>query len=534
MLSEDEFFRTHTEEEIWQRYCGFLDLSIDEFMAIQQRLLLEQIDLVADSFLGRKIMNGNKPRSVEEFRRTVPLTTYQDYEPYLSEQREDVLAEKPVAWSHTSGRGGKFKWIPYTEHFLQNWGRNGIAALILSSASRKNDIKIAPGERVLINVPSRPYCSGLVIFRMAEVFSFRFLPSPEEAEEMEFQDKVETAFRLALKEGADFVFCAISSTLLKVGENISQQGNTMKFSPAMLHPLIVSKLLHGWLHRKKAGRKHLLPSDLWPLKGIFAVGADTTIYKNKIKEYWGVTPLELYVSTEAIFTATQSWNKKWLTFFPNSVFLECIPEEEWAKSQADKRYQPATVLIDEVREGEIYEVVLTSFYGMPLLRYRIGDLIKIVSLKDDETGCRLPQMIFQSRISDIIDVFGYARLDEKTVWQAIDDTGVEYVDWVFRKEYEHECPVFRLYLEPKSKNDITAAELANLLHEQLQRTDPFYKEAVSELEVHPLRATLLTPGSFQRYYNEKRKAGADLAHLKPPHMSASDDAVQILIGDREQ
>ncbi|MCD6359032.1 MAG: GH3 auxin-responsive promoter family protein, partial [Dehalococcoidia bacterium] len=104
MLPEDKYFKTLSEEELWQRYCGFLDLSIDEFMEIQQRLLMEQIELVADSFLGKKIMNGNKPQSVEEFRLTVPITSYQDYEPYLSEQREDVLAEKPLFWCHSAGR----------------------------------------------------------------------------------------------------------------------------------------------------------------------------------------------------------------------------------------------------------------------------------------------------------------------------------------------------------------------------------------------------------------------------------------------
>ena len=31
--------------EIWEEYCGFLDLSIDEYMKIQYRLLDEQIDL---------------------------------------------------------------------------------------------------------------------------------------------------------------------------------------------------------------------------------------------------------------------------------------------------------------------------------------------------------------------------------------------------------------------------------------------------------------------------------------------------------
>jgi len=36
MLSEDKYFRDLTDSELWQRYCGFLDLSIDEFMELQK------------------------------------------------------------------------------------------------------------------------------------------------------------------------------------------------------------------------------------------------------------------------------------------------------------------------------------------------------------------------------------------------------------------------------------------------------------------------------------------------------------------
>ena len=32
-------------EEIWSQYCGFLDLNVEEFMAIQRRLMEEQIQL---------------------------------------------------------------------------------------------------------------------------------------------------------------------------------------------------------------------------------------------------------------------------------------------------------------------------------------------------------------------------------------------------------------------------------------------------------------------------------------------------------
>jgi hypothetical protein len=50
------------------------------------------------------------------------------------------------------------------------------------------------------------------------------------------------------------------------------------------------------------------------------------------------------------------------------------------------------------------------------------------------------------------------------------------------------------------------------------------------LEVFPLRITLLAPGSFQRYLDEKRKEGVNLAQLKPPHMNALDTVIRSLVG----
>ncbi len=68
-------------------------------MEIQERLLLEQIDELGNSMMGRMIMGDMIPTTVDEFRRMVPLTTYKDYRGYLDIQRDDVLPRKPVAWA---------------------------------------------------------------------------------------------------------------------------------------------------------------------------------------------------------------------------------------------------------------------------------------------------------------------------------------------------------------------------------------------------------------------------------------------------
>ena len=89
-----ELLRQGRHEEIWQMCCGYLHLDIEQFMAVQKRLLLDQIESLSHSEIGRKIMHGAWPQTVEDFRQEVPLTTYEDYCPELSDKREGVLSSE--------------------------------------------------------------------------------------------------------------------------------------------------------------------------------------------------------------------------------------------------------------------------------------------------------------------------------------------------------------------------------------------------------------------------------------------------------
>ena len=76
--------------EIWDEYCNFLDLSIDEYMTIQRRLMQEQIQLWSPSGIGRKFLDRT-PESIEDFRNAMPLTTYEDYADILLGKKEDMM-----------------------------------------------------------------------------------------------------------------------------------------------------------------------------------------------------------------------------------------------------------------------------------------------------------------------------------------------------------------------------------------------------------------------------------------------------------
>jgi len=46
MATLSEIFQQGSNKELWQKCCGFIDLSMQEFMNIQERLLKEQLVLL--------------------------------------------------------------------------------------------------------------------------------------------------------------------------------------------------------------------------------------------------------------------------------------------------------------------------------------------------------------------------------------------------------------------------------------------------------------------------------------------------------
>ncbi len=532
MVSNAELLRTRDKNKVWNKYCGFFDLSLKEFQEIQEHLLLEQLRAISDSPLSKIIMKGARPKNLPEFRQQVPLTRYDDYSPYIGNRQEEYLPQKPACWARTSGKGGLAKWVPYTQEALDWVTSAGITSLILSCASYRGEVRIGSGVKVMQNLAPPPYFSGIVGEALVKEGCTRMIPPLDKYKDQPFEKRMRDGYKMALQTPID-VLGSLTAVLIKMGESFTENHSQMKISGDMLHPRILLRFLTAYLKSKKEKRP-LLPKDLWPLKGLICYGMDTSIYRQQLKHYWGKEPLELYSSTECAILALQAWNKKGLTFVPFSGFLEFIPEAEWLKNRQNPNYQPRTILLNEVRSGNQYEVVFTNFHGMPFLRYRLGDLIKVVSMQDEESGIQLPQIVFQSRGDDILDINGFARLDEKTIWQALTGTGVKFAGWSARKEFIGSKPVVHIYLEPKNGADLT--DLGKRIHEQILTISKDYRDLHDMLGVLPVKVTRLSPGSFQRYYESRSKAGADLAHLKPPQMNALDRDIEefLVVSDQPE
>jgi hypothetical protein len=224
----------------------------------------------------------------------------------------------------------------------------------------------------------------------------------------------------------------------------------------------------------------------------------------------------------------QVWNYKGMTLYPDTNFYEFIPYEEHKKNKENPDYTPKTVLLDEVQPG-LYELVFTNFHGGIFTRYRIFDLIEVISLRDDELDIDVPQILFYSRAGDVIDIAGMARLTEKTIWQAMESSGVHYEDWTAKKEELNGEPFLHIYFEESHPNNLSVEEIKSTINNELMKISKEYADLINMLGGDRLKVTKLPAGAFARYMEEQKQAGADMGILKPSRMEPGETAIRRLM-----
>jgi hypothetical protein len=510
----------------WLKYCGFLDLSTDQFMSIQESLLLQQIENAGHSRLGQKIMGRNTPRTLAEFRRSVPLTRYEDYMPELEVRDESALVVKPATWAHTSGGGGLFRRVPITEEAFKKQLDHLMAAFILACSREKGQSTIAEGDRVLFNTAPRPYLSGVLAAGAAQTFNMRPIIPPDTHDSLEFGQKMKQGFEESLRTGLD-ILVAMTGVLVKTGQEFDRKSRSSGLTSHLGSPQELYRVSRAYL-KSKLENRHVLPKDIWPLKALICWGIDTDAYREQVYQYWGAYPYQFHACTEAGIMAVQTWRRAAMTFIPNSNFYEFIPESEWQRSCEDKFYEPQTVLISELEAGQRYELVISSFYGMPFIRYRLGHLVRITSLEDAEAGIALPQMVFESRADDLIDIAGFTRVCERSISKAVAESHLFCEDWVARKESLNGRPALHIYMELNGQYQEGA--LQKELNEQLIKADPGYRDLSAMMDIHPLQLTVLPPGCFKRFARTRQQAGWEMAQQKPRRMNACEDEISELLG----
>ena len=524
-----KLYRENGPEALWAQCLGYLDMDTGQYMELQHRLLEEQLRALGESKLGELVLGGARPTNAEEMRDRLPLTTYDTYEPLLGGRREDLLAASPTDWVRTSGRSGTGteKWAPIMpgQRDAMRWVT--VAILLLSTARERGDVTIREGESCLNMMAPPPYASGTMWGEVVNTWPIRFFPPrTPEMEQLAFEQRRGVAFQMAVTEGIEYV-ASLGSVLQGIGEGFADRKPPGSLLSRMRNPRAFGRMGRGALRARLAGRR-MYPRDVWNIRGAITGGTDNSLFRERIREYWGVYPTDVLASTEAGVIAAQAWDHQAMTLVPTLNFFEFVPEDELVREDADPAYEPRTQLLDELESGRNYELVLTSLAGGPFVRYRTGDIIRVTALQSSATGIRLPQIAHYSRRSDLIEIGSFVRITESTIAKAIEGAGVSSVDWTARKETAGDTPVLRLRVEPRPGGAPVEQEAQRLVHEQLRALDSDWADMEAMAGLTPLRVTYLPHGSFEGYTRRRVAQGAELAHLKPVHMNPSEEVIAFL------
>ncbi len=513
-----EKIKTCSKAKIWSEYCGFLDLDMDSYMYIQNRLMKEQISKWKQCGLGRKLLHGREPDTIDEFRSMMPMTQYADYADILLNKQEDMLPDKPMIWIQTTWEGGirPIKLAPYGREMLDVYRHNMLSVALLASSRGKGDYSLQPGDRVLYGGAPLPYATGLIPSLLNEEMELTWLPDANDTGKS-FSERIKDGFSMGKNGGIDYFF-GIGSVANYITDNFSKHSSSGK-----KHSSVSADVAFRYMKAKYKSSKSgvpIKPKDVFHLKGLISAGTDAACYRSKLAENWGVAPMEIAAGTESTCIGSETYEHRGMVFFPDAGFYEFISESELQREQEVAGYVPRTCLMNEIQAGQNYELVLSIFHGGAFMRYRIGDMYRCVSANPNE----LPHISFLDRTSDVIDIAGFTRITETSVKEALKLSKISIGDWLMKKEYNSEgIPFLHMYMEMPADAPQSEALCISALNEHLSVYFKYFDSDYSDLKkllgIDPLCITVLRQGTIATY---EETAGRKIRRINPDTLDVTD------------
>jgi len=171
--------------------------------------------------------------------------------------------------------------------------------------------------------------------------------------------------------------------------------------------------------------------------------------------------------------------------------------------------------ITQLERDNVYELVVTPF-GSVLVRYRMGDLLKVVDFRDNG----MPVFSFESRKVDLLDIRSYFRLSEAVATNALLEAGLPPTDkWAFAKEIDHTTRDEYLCLLMEKEWEFSELEASRGVFDALRKLDPYFQNYVEDFGIRDpwqvIKVEYLKKGAFMRYIMQRAKQGAPMGRIKP-------------------
>ncbi len=521
-------------EELWNKYCSFLDKPFSEQLGHNERKLQEYFKRWKQTKMAKQLC----PNGLKKFEE-VPLTAYEDYSILhkFGEQMERLAKTVPrrggeIWWdyylrigkqvapildgwmvedyefcSKTSGTTGESKWVAYGKSFGNNFD-SILSSLIIACSDCSGDTKLRKGDTFLNITAPPPFASGSWIQFIQDVV--KPVPPPEIMDKITDMRKklwatlkiIEKGQRVDVGGGVASVFHMFSKYFTEPHEFFKEYYQSMNFGIKKF--LLFLKYAQCTVTSKKYKRA----SEMMPVKGMCLGGYDTRLYLDYVSKEFDVTPTSLYGSTEFGVVMYGHVDRKidYLLDLRDGYFEFLTKKGEVKK-------------IDELKKGQIYDLVGTPFGGM-LVRYNIGDQVRVIDFRDDG----LPIFDVEGKKEHVIDIYNYFRLTQAMAVKALQRAGLRETDkWCIAKIIE---PREHLLLLMEREWKYSEEEGAKLLFQAMLETNPEFQSYVMDFRIKDplevIKVEYLKKGAFTKYSMRKVKEGVPIGNIKPVKIVSAD------------
>jgi hypothetical protein len=465
-------------------------------------------------------------RSVEEYRRRVPINDYEDLRPWIERQDDSgdrvINHEMPASYALTSGTTGQPKFIPILKSTLEAHKRTQDLFTYSLLRDRPRIFKghilaiVSPAVEGVMPGSGIPFgsASGQIYEGIPAVIQSKYVVPPAVSHVSDYDTKYLLILRLALAHrDVSYISTANPSTLVRLLALATTHWDELVLDverggfhradklPAAVQEAVASRLVARparavELRRLRRHHDEIRIRDLWPelqAVGVWTGGSCQIFFEQLAGQFSEQTLIRDvgYLSSEFRGAVPLSAGSQAgvPTFRDN--FFEFVQRDAWDAGRHEFKG------LHELVDGEQYYVFVTTDAG--LYRYHMNDILEVSGFY-----ANVPLLRFVQKGKGVTNISG-EKLYESQVIGAVAqvEAKVDLQSSFYLMVADEARSRYELYYEPQPDCDgdalLRSPEFARLLDDALRGANIEYATKRQSGRIHAPVLSILRPGSYERY-----------------------------------
>lgn len=471
---------------------------------LQHNVLMKLLKKAEHTEWGKKY-NYKSICCYDDFRKLVPIQTYDDIKPYVERLRageKNLIWPSEIRWfAQSSGTtNDKSKFLPVSKESLNDIHYKGGADAVAMYLRMNPESRFFSGKGVILGGSHRPNhnskyslvgdLSAILIQNVSPAVNFLRVPSKKIALMDEWETKIE----------------AIANSVIKA--NVTSLSGV----PSWFLVLIKRVL-------EKTGKQSL--EEVWPnLEVFFHGGVSFTPYREQYKQLIHSPKMhyvETYNASEGYFgTQNDLSDPSMLIMIDYGIFYEFIPMEDIDKEN------PRVCSLEEVELNKNYAMLISTSSG--LWRYMIGDTVKFTNNKPYK-------FVITGRTKHYINAFGEELIidnAEKGLTKACAETGAQISEYSAAPVFmDKNAKCRHQWLIEFAQMPDSIERFASILDDTLKDVNSDYEaKRWKDIALQPLEVIVARKDLFHDWLKEKGKLGGQ---HKVPRLSNVRDHIEEML-----